>query len=91
MVQMKVAKCPTDILALKNRVIVNPTDQANLLHGAIHISITTGPGQRFVFSIEPSPEMSQGSLGFSAHQRKWAVLSPDQGCNSIQLWNFKIM
>ena len=44
MVQMKVGKCPSDALSLKNRVIINPGDQANLLHGAKHVSITTGPG-----------------------------------------------
>ena len=79
MVQMRVAKCPTDVLSLKNRVIVNPADQANLLHGAKHVSITTGPGQRFVFSLEPSPEVNPGTLGFSTPQRKWAVLSLNQG------------
>jgi len=78
MVQMRVAKCPTDVLSLKNRVIVNPADQANLLHGAKHVSITTGPGQRFVFSLEPSPEVNSGTLGFSTPQRKWAVLSLNQ-------------
>ena len=76
---MRVAKCPTDVLSLKNRVIVNPADQANLLHGAKHVSITTGPGQRFVFSLEPSPEVNPGTLGFSTPQRKWAVLSLNQG------------
>ena len=85
MVQMKVGKCPTDSLSLKNRVIVNPADQANLFRGGRHVSITTGPGQRFVFSLEASPEVSQGVLGFSTPQRKWAVLSLNQGCNSMQL------
>ena len=86
MVQMRVAKCPTDVLSLKNRVIVNPADQANLLHGAKHVSITTGPGQRFVFSLEPSPEVNPGTLGFSTPQRKWAVLSLNQGgYNSLGL------
>ena len=91
MVQMKVAKCPTDVLSLKNRVIVNPGDQANTLHGAKHVSITTGPGQRFVFSLEPSPDVRSGELGFSTPQRKWAVLSIGQGChNSMELMRIKI-
>ena len=91
MVQMKVAKCPTDLLSLKNRVIVNPGDQAKTLHGAKHVSISTGPGQRFVFSLEPSPEVNPGTLGFSTPQRKWAVLSLNQGCNSMELWKMKMI
>ena len=89
MVQMKVAKCPTDVLSLKNRVIVNPADQANLFHGAKHVSISPGTGQRFVFSLEPSPDVSNGTLGFSTPQRKWAVLSLNQGCCKTIQWSFE--
>lgn len=78
MVMFRVGKCPSDELSLTNRVILNATDHNTLLKGQPHISVTTGPGSRFVFTVECDERVPKGHLGFSMPQRKWAVLSLNQ-------------
>ena len=38
----------------------------------------TGPGQHFVFSVEPDDGVNPGTVAFSLPQRKWATLSLNQ-------------
>lgn len=78
MVRMKCGKCPTDVLSLTNRVVVTPADRQGLLAGARHVVVQTGPGAKFIFTLEEDNGVGQTSLGFSLPQRKWAVLSLNQ-------------
>lgn len=43
-----------------------------------YVSISTGPGKRFIFAIFAAQEVPQGCIGFSMIQRKWASLSINQ-------------
>jgi len=74
--RMKVSKCPSDALTMTNRAIVNPGDFDK--KSCPHIDVRTGPGQHFVFTIEPDAKVSQGTVAFSLPQRKWATLSLNQ-------------
>jgi len=74
--RMKVSKCPSDVLTMTNRAIVNPGDFDK--KSTPHIDVRTGPGQHFVFTIECDGKVSQGTVAFSLPQRKWATLSLNQ-------------
>ena len=78
MVVMKVGKCPTDELSLTNRVIINGNDHNSAFRGSSHIQISTGPGSKFLLTVEVDNSVPSGYLGFSLPQRKWAVLSLNQ-------------
>ena len=91
---MKVSKCPSDALTMTNRAIVNPGDfdkkvkkgyMQLIVHSKLiyiqtcpHIDVRTGPGQHFVFTVEPDAKVTQGTVAFSLPQRKWATLSLNQ-------------
>jgi len=74
--RMKVSKCPSDVLTMTNRAIVNPGDFDK--KSTPHIDVRTGPGQHFVFTIECDGKVSPGTVAFSLPQRKWATLSLNQ-------------
>ena len=78
-VQLKVDVCPSEILSLTNKVILNPKDIANL-NQAKHVRITTGPGenQQYIFSVEPNDKMLAGRAGFSKSQREWIDVEVNQ-------------
>lgn len=71
----KATKCPTDELSLTNCAIINDTDFPPEVK---HVSVNTGGGQFFVFSIKGHPEIPKRHIGFSLPQRKWAILSLNQ-------------
>lgn len=73
---MKVAKCPSDVHSMSNRAIVNGGDFPPST--CPHISVSTGPGLHFVFTIEADAKVAPGTVGFSLPQRKWATLSLNQ-------------
>ena len=77
--RMKAGKCPSEMLSLTNKVILNPQD-AERLQGANHILIKTGPGenQQHLFSVLPHEQMLAGFVGFSMPQRKWASVDVNQ-------------
>lgn len=70
MVQMKVAKCPSDALSLTNCLIVNENDFSP--ERVKHVEVRTNAPQGYVFTIRVSEDMPHGSVGFSLVQRKWA-------------------
>lgn len=71
----KATKCPTDDLSLTNCAIINESD---FPPDVKHVSVNTGGGQSFVFSIKGHPEIPKRHIGFSLPQRKWAILSLNQ-------------
>jgi len=73
---MKVAKCPSDVHSMSNRAIVNGSDFPPST--CPHVSVSTGPGLHFVFTIEADPKVAPGTVGFALPQRKWATLSLNQ-------------
>ena len=77
--QLKVDVCPSEILSLTNKVILNPKDIANL-NQAKHVRITTGPSenQQYIFSVEPNDKMLAGHAGFSESQREWIDVELNQ-------------
>ena len=48
------------------------------LQSCPHIDVRTGPGQHFVFTVEPDDKVGPGTVAFSLPQRKWATLSLNQ-------------
>jgi len=68
--QLKAVKCPSDALSLTNCAIVNPREFDKVRH--IELS---GPSHKFVFTIRPDNLVAPGEIGFSAVQRKWAILA----------------
>ncbi|GBP63302.1 Vesicle-fusing ATPase 1 [Eumeta japonica] len=74
-VRMRVAKCPSDELAVTNCALINPDDFSSDVK---HVEISTGPSQHFVFSIRFFSGVDRGTVGFSGPQRKWATLSIGQ-------------
>jgi len=74
--RMKVSKCPSDSLTMTNRAIVN--GQEFDTKSCPHIDVRTGPGQHFVFTVEPDSKVAPGTVAFSLPQRKWATLSLNQ-------------
>ncbi|XP_055683523.1 vesicle-fusing ATPase 1-like [Lutzomyia longipalpis] len=83
-IRMKATKCPTDELSLKNAAIVSPR---NFPDDVKYIEVSTGPGQRFVFSIERHDDIPPNCVGFSLVQRKWATLSINQDID-VKPFNF---
>ena len=53
--RMKVSKCPSDSLTMTNRAIVN--GQEFDTKSCPHIDVRTGPGQHFVFTVEPDSKV----------------------------------
>ncbi|KAK3751536.1 hypothetical protein QZH41_019426 [Actinostola sp. cb2023] len=73
MVQMKVAKSPSDKLSLTNCLIVNNNDfDAERVK---YVEVTVGGSKRFIFTIKVADTMDQGSVGFNLVQRKWTMVS----------------
>lgn len=73
--RMKAAKCPSDELAITNCALVNADDFPSDVK---HIEVSTGPSQQYVFTIKFFSGVQPGTVGFSAPQRKWAILSIGQ-------------
>lgn len=76
MIQLKAVKCPSDELALTNCAIVNQNELKNCEHLEI-----TGPSQNYVFTLRRHTLVSPGQIGFSAPQRKWAIISVESMLN----------
>lgn len=74
--RMKATKCPSEELSLTNCAIVSSKDFN--VDKTSHLEVTTGPNHHFIFTIRSHPSISHGSIGFSAPQRKWAMLSLGQ-------------
>ncbi|XP_031555873.1 vesicle-fusing ATPase 1-like [Actinia tenebrosa] len=73
MVQLKVAKCPSDKLSLTNCLIVNDNDfDASKVK---YVEVIAGGSRRFIFTIKVSNLVDAGSAGFSLVQRKWTEVS----------------
>lgn len=70
--QLKAIKCPSDELSLTNCAVVNPAE----FEGFKHVEIL-GQSNSFVFTIRESKLCPPGQIGFSAPQRKWAMISVD--------------
>ncbi|EDO36224.1 predicted protein [Nematostella vectensis] len=73
MVQLKVAKCPSDKLSLSNCLIVNENDLN--AEKVKHVEVRTGGPKGFIFTTMVSDDIPQGSAGFSLIQRKWTSVS----------------
>ncbi|CAF0744376.1 unnamed protein product [Brachionus calyciflorus] len=69
--QLKAIKCPNDELSLTNCAIVNPREFDTTVR---HIEVT-GTSDKFVFTLKADQSVSLGEIGFSAVQRKWAMIS----------------
>ena len=76
---MKAGKCPSEMLSLTNKVVLNPQD-VDRLQGAKHILISTGQSenQQHLFSVLSNEQMLAGYVGFSMPQRKWASVDVNQ-------------
>jgi len=73
---LKVVKCPSDVLSLTNRAVVNPADfDPSTIN---HLEISTAPGVKYVMSIVGDVTVPPRSIAFGAMTRKWAVLSLGQ-------------
>ncbi|XP_033973089.1 vesicle-fusing ATPase-like, partial [Trematomus bernacchii] len=71
---MQAARCPTDELSLSNCAVVSEKD----LQSGQHVSVTTTPNHKFVFTVKTHHTVAAGSIAFSLPQRKWAGLSIGQ-------------
>ncbi|KAK5885596.1 hypothetical protein CesoFtcFv8_019292 [Champsocephalus esox] len=71
---MQAARCPTDELSLSNCAVVSEKD----LQSGQHVSVTTSPNHKFVFTVKTHHTVAAGSIAFSLPQRKWAGLSIGQ-------------
>lgn len=93
-----VAKCPTDRIALTNRVAVN----TNAFASAKHISFSTSRGGPYYLTLEHTDQLviqpitvtcmltlwqPDGVVGFSGAQRKWAALALKEPLESIAPFN----
>ena len=67
----RVAKCPSDALALTNLLITSPHD----FDPATRYVLVNS---QYVFSIRPEPGFPNGSVGTSLFHRRWAQLSLNQ-------------
>ncbi|ESN92582.1 hypothetical protein HELRODRAFT_189514 [Helobdella robusta] len=74
--RLKAAKCPTDELSLTNCAVVSDKDFD--VTKIRHLEVITGPNHHYVFTLKSHPSVSPETIGFSAPQRKWAVLSLGQ-------------
>ncbi|CAF1018753.1 unnamed protein product [Brachionus calyciflorus] len=70
--QLKAIKCPSDELSLTNCAIVNPREFEKTRHVEI-----SGQSDKYIFTIRPDNIVPLGEIGFSAVQRKWAMISVD--------------
>uniref|UniRef100_A0A914CQU3 Vesicle-fusing ATPase n=1 Tax=Acrobeloides nanus TaxID=290746 RepID=A0A914CQU3_9BILA len=79
--KFRIAKTPTDALALTNKVVANQgdIDAARIFHIEVH----TGPAHRFLFTVTNHPSVARGELAFAMHQRKWAMLSVGQEVDAL--------
>ncbi|RKP27921.1 P-loop containing nucleoside triphosphate hydrolase protein [Syncephalis pseudoplumigaleata] len=68
---MKVAKSPSEALALTNRLVVSPRD----FDQKVHYVIVNG---QFVFTVYHDHAFPSGQIGSSKLQRRWAMLSLGQ-------------
>ena len=77
--RMKAGKCPSEMLSLTNKVVLN-TQDVEKLQGASHILIATGQAesQQHLFSVLANEQMLAGYVGFSMPQRKWASVDVNQ-------------
>ena len=60
MVVMKAGKCPSEILSLTNRVVLNSNDHAQLQQPK-HIFVRFA-GKFFPFTVEAEPSMTAGQV-----------------------------
>ena len=70
--QLKAIKCPSDELSLTNCAIVNPREFEPIRHVEI-----IGQSNSYVFTVRTDSSCPLGQIGFSAPQRKWAMISVD--------------
>jgi vesicle-fusing ATPase len=68
---LKAVRCPSDQLSLTNCVIVNPREFES---GVKHVEVS-GQSHTNVFTIRADNSVKEGEIGFSAFQRKWALIS----------------
>ena len=61
-----------------SHIFFSPNLDCSVFQSCPHIDVRTGPGQHFVFTVEPDAKVSQGTVAFSLPQRKWATLSLNQ-------------
>lgn len=72
--QLKAIKCPSDALSLTNCAVLNPREFENIKHVEI-----IGQSNTYVFTVRCDNMCPIGQIGFSAPQRKWAMISVDLG------------
>lgn len=70
--QLKAIKCPSDALSLTNCAVINPREFDNIRHLEI-----IGQSNSYVFTCRTDSLCPLGQIGFSAPQRKWAMISVD--------------
>eukprot|EP00123_Amoebidium_parasiticum_P012524 comp21416_c0_seq1/m.29514 comp21416_c0_seq1/g.29514 ORF comp21416_c0_seq1/g.29514 comp21416_c0_seq1/m.29514 type:complete len:782 (-) comp21416_c0_seq1:235-2580(-) len=70
--KFKVAKCPSDALALFNCVVANPADFEPGTY--ILVQPEHNPAG-YAMNVKTDSSVQQGTLGFTFHQRKWAELA----------------
>lgn len=70
--QLKAIKCPSDALSLTNCAVINPREFDNVRHLEI-----IGQSSSYIFTVRTDSLCPLGQIGFSAPQRKWAMISVD--------------
>ncbi len=70
--QLKAIKCPSDELSLTNCAILNPREFDSIKHVEI-----IGQSSSYIFTARTDNTCPLGQIGFSAPQRKWAMISID--------------
>lgn len=70
--QLKAIKCPSDELSLTNCAILNPREFDSIRHVEV-----IGQSSSYIFTARTDNSCPLGQIGFSAPQRKWAMISVD--------------
>lgn len=70
--QLKAIKCPSDELSLTNCAVLNPREFDQTKHVEI-----LGSTNSSIFTVRCDNQCPMGQIGFSAPQRKWAMISVD--------------
>jgi len=70
--QLKAIKCPSDELSLTNCAVLNPREFDQTKHVEI-----LGSTNSSIFTVRCDNLCPMGQIGFSAPQRKWAMISVD--------------
>eukprot|EP00047_Mylnosiga_fluctuans_P001953 m.222546 g.222546 ORF g.222546 m.222546 type:complete len:771 (+) comp10784_c0_seq1:3-2315(+) len=70
--KMSVGKCPTDALAVTNKVFAAP---GFLPPDVKHIRLTPTSNIPYICTVDSAPEMKGDELGFNMMQRRWMNLS----------------